>query len=117
MTQTEIEFFWPLTEQVLLDLDYTPCEEYERKKREEWAKSSVISGQYLIAGNGLTGASWGTVATTQSLSNMIEFRPNKESVGHWKVSPDLHYYVSKEPNWFVKKMTKIVLGWEWSNKN
>ena len=24
--QTEIEFFWPLTEQVSLDLDYTGCE-------------------------------------------------------------------------------------------
>jgi hypothetical protein len=26
MKQQEIEFFWPLTEQILLDLDYAPCE-------------------------------------------------------------------------------------------
>ena len=26
MYQQEIQFFWPLTEQIPLDLDYTPCE-------------------------------------------------------------------------------------------
>ena len=26
MTQTEIQFFWPLTEQIPLDLDYTDCD-------------------------------------------------------------------------------------------
>lgn len=26
MKQLEIEFFWPLTEQLPLDLDYAPCE-------------------------------------------------------------------------------------------
>jgi hypothetical protein len=26
MTQLQIEFFWPLTEQMSLDLDYAPCE-------------------------------------------------------------------------------------------
>lgn len=26
MNQQEIQFFWPLTEQIPLDLDYTPCE-------------------------------------------------------------------------------------------
>lgn len=28
MHQLEIKFFWPLTEQIPLDLDYTPCYEY-----------------------------------------------------------------------------------------
>lgn len=117
MKQLEIEFFYPLTEQIALDLDYTPSIEFAEEQRKKMWTDSVISGQYLIAGNGIGSTTWATVATNQSLSNMIEFRPNKESVGHWKVSPDLNYYVSKEPNWFVKKMTKIVLGWEWGNKN
>lgn len=26
MNQQEIQFFWPLTEQIPLDLDYAPCE-------------------------------------------------------------------------------------------
>ena len=26
MKQLEIEFFWPLTEQIVLDLEYAPCE-------------------------------------------------------------------------------------------
>ena len=35
MWQTSIQFFWPLTEQTKLDLDFTPCEEYEKQKREQ----------------------------------------------------------------------------------
>ena len=64
MQQLEIQYFFPLTEQIPLELDFTPCEEYNKKKQEEWAKSSVsvTSGQYLIAGNGLTGATtWATI--------------------------------------------------------
>jgi hypothetical protein len=112
MQQLEIEFFYPLTEQIPLDLDYAPCAAFAEEQRMKMYSNSV-----LISNGGIGSTSWATVTSNQSLSNMIEFRPNKESVGHWKVSPDLHYYVSKEPNWFVKKMTKIVLGWEWGNKN
>jgi hypothetical protein len=31
MKQLEIEFFWPLTEQIPLDLDFTPSIEYNRE--------------------------------------------------------------------------------------
>ena len=113
MKQLEIEFFFPLTEQTRLDLDYTPCEDYAKKRHEELLKSSVsiTAGQSLWAFNG------GSVTAPQSLANMTEFHPTKESVGYWLVSPELKYYVSKEPNWFVKKMTKFMLGWEWGKKN
>lgn len=113
MKQLEIEFFFPLTEQVCLDLDFTPCEEYSKKRQQELFNSvSITAGQALWAFNG------GSVtAAPQSLTNMTEFRPTKESVGYWLVSPELKYYVSKEPNWFVKKMTKFMLGWEWGKKN
>lgn len=32
MYQTEIKFFWPLTEQINLDLDYTPCKKFQDEK-------------------------------------------------------------------------------------
>ena len=111
MKQLEIEFFYPLTEQIALDLDYAPSIAFSDERRMQ-----MYSGTVLMA-NGIGSTSWTTVASNQSLSTLTEFRPNKDSVGYWKVSPELHYYVSKEPNWFVKKMTKIVLGWEWGNKN
>lgn len=33
MQQLEIKFFWLLTEQIPLDLDYTPCYEYGDEQR------------------------------------------------------------------------------------
>lgn len=110
MYQQEIQFFWPLTEQTELDLDFTPCKEYAASKY----ANSIIGGNGLcltIDGGGT--AAWGTVTSSQSLSGMLEFRPNPQSVGYWEVSKDLRYYVSVEPNWIVKKMTKLLLGWKW----
>lgn len=52
MYQQQIEFFWPLTEQIPLDLDYTNCEK---------PKLTVVSdaiGQTLFTTNGTTSAQW-----------------------------------------------------------
>lgn len=104
MKQLEIEFFWPLTEQTELDLDFTPSVMYdEQKRREKWNYNTLTinpSGTYL----GVTSA---TIAPN------FEFRPNPNSVGYWQVSPEVKYYVTAEPNWLVKKMTKLLLGWKW----
>jgi hypothetical protein len=110
MKQLEIDFFFPLTEQISLDLDYTPCQEYAaERQRQLYSNSTAIS-----IGNGGT---WGAVTSNNiSLQHITEFRPTSNSVGCWAVSPELNYYVSKEPNWFVKKMTKVFFGWEWKDK-
>lgn len=42
MKQLEINFFWPLTEQIPLDLDYTPSTKYAENKRNESFKNGVI---------------------------------------------------------------------------
>ena len=34
MYQTQIEFFWPLTEQIPLDLDYTGCDTTPKLEKE-----------------------------------------------------------------------------------
>lgn len=108
MRQQEIEFFWPLTEQTYLDLDFTPCDEYAAEKKRQLYANSVLS---IGSGIGTSVTSWSVPDI--SLKQLTEFRPNPESAGYWLVSPELKYYVSKEPNWFVKKMTKFMLGWEW----
>jgi hypothetical protein len=42
MKQLEIQYFFPLTEQVPLDLDYTESTAYgEKKKQEMWSNGSV----------------------------------------------------------------------------
>jgi hypothetical protein len=47
MYQTEIQFFWPLTEQIPLELDYTDCE------RPKYVYSEV-SGVSMLTGTGLS---------------------------------------------------------------
>lgn len=43
MNQIPIKFFYPLTEQIELDLDYTPCHNHEYQKRKEKLANSVLS--------------------------------------------------------------------------
>lgn len=50
MRQLEIQFFWPLTEQIPLDLDYTGCEKLEFEKSEFSASNILnVSGNLLNA--------------------------------------------------------------------
>ena len=53
MQQLEIRYFFPLTEQIPLNLDYSPCEDYQRQKSNLVSLNTVSS--YLVA-NGLTGS-------------------------------------------------------------
>lgn len=111
MKQLEIQFFWPLTEQISLDLDYTPCEEYAKKRQEELFKSSVsiTAGQALWAFNG------GTVSNVNVVPT-LQFKPEPNSVGYWEINKDLHVWRKNRPNWLHQKMTKVFFGWEWKDK-
>ena len=104
MQQLEISYFFPLTEQISLDLDYTLCEEYDKKKREEWAKSSVIvtSGQYLIADGGIGATTWATVSN--NLGNP-SFTINVDAM-------PITIQSKKKPNIFRRYIYKI-LGMKW----
>ena len=61
MQQLNIEYFFPLTEQIPLDLDFTLTEKYILDKRAEQAKNSVTSGMLLNVGSG--GTTWTTMST------------------------------------------------------
>jgi hypothetical protein len=54
MKQQEIEFFWPLTEQILLDLDYAPCE--PPKLTVSYTNGDTTGFAFYSTG------SWGTVS-------------------------------------------------------
>lgn len=80
MIQQDIQFFWPLTEQIKLDLDYTPCEKYNKEKL---AKSiagvnvTATNGQYVITGS--NGTPIWTTSTTFSSPALIIY-PEKTPI-------------------------------------
>ena len=43
MQQLEIEFFYPLTEQIPLGLNFKPCQEYEEQKRQQMTNQELQS--------------------------------------------------------------------------
>jgi hypothetical protein len=59
MQQIEIQYFFPLTEQIPLDLDFAPSYEYEAKKRADMIAGSVL----MSAGTGLT--TWATISNIE----------------------------------------------------
>lgn len=58
MHQLEIQYFYPLTEQIPLDLDFGPSLNYEHEKLQQRISSSV-----LIAGG--TGTAWATISNIE----------------------------------------------------
>lgn len=106
MQQLEIQFFFPLTEQIPLDLDYAPCLEYALQKQQTLYSGSVLTTQ------GISGTTW----TTANVQSTIQFRPDDKSVGYWKVGEGFQMHNKKKPNWLHQKMTKIFFGWEWKDK-
>jgi hypothetical protein len=88
MQQLEIQFFFPLTEQIPLDLDFTDCD-----KPELWTTMS------LIGGTGMTLMSTG--------SNVIW----STRLGDWEIPNE-----KKQPSKLQKFMIKYFLGWKWMGK-
>jgi hypothetical protein len=96
MQQLEIQYFYPLTEQIPLDLDFRPSLNYEHEKLQQRISSSV-----LIAGG--TGTTWATVSTIEP-SFCIDIDQTPLTV------------VSKtKPNIFRKYLYKI-MGVKWKVK-
>ena len=105
MQQLEIQYFFPLTEQIPLDLDFTPSKEYEEAKRAEMLSNSVT---YITSGDGL--------GIGSSYTTAFVIRPNVESAGSIEVTPDFHVYVKTKPNWLARFSMKKVFGWNWKDK-
>tara|TARA_B110000503_G_C6907460_1_gene313244 strand:+ start:226 stop:534 length:309 start_codon:yes stop_codon:yes gene_type:complete len=101
MQQLEIQYFYPLTEQLPLDLDYADCD-----KPKMWTTGNITTGTFL----GSTGT-----YTAWMLPNTIQFNPSNSSVGYWKVGEGLQMHNKKKPNWLHRQMSKIFFGWDWKN--
>jgi hypothetical protein len=106
MQQLEISYFFPLTEQIPLDLDFTLTEKYILEKRAEQARSSLsfTSGMGLVSiGNG--GTTWTTISN--NLGNP-SFTINVDAMPITVVS-------KKKPN-FVMRFIYKSMGMKWKSE-
>lgn len=103
MHQLEIQYFFPLTEQVPLDLDFTPSIKFVEEQRKQY-NNTVISGSYLVSG-GNTGVTWATV----SLKDMEPSFTIDVDVAPITIT-------SKEKPNFLKRYLYKILGMKWKAK-
>ena len=95
MTQLPLIFFWPLTEQIPLDLDYKDCE-----KPKLYANTVVSSG---LSGLELTTVTTGTTWVA------MEINPQKLTVDVEQVC----FKQKVKPNLFRRMIYKIIgINWE-----
>ena len=102
MQQLEIEFFYPLTEQIPLDLDYTESDEFRRELfRRETVSVLNHTGVYAYA----------------PTTNTFKIQPSPLHAGHWNVNgKDFQIFPEKRPSWLHRKLNKLLIGWEWKDK-
>ena len=108
MTQLEIKFFFPFTEQIPLGLDFTESDPSVEELEEEKRKKSLytLSGNYLIN-------EWGppTHMSSQMASLIIN---GKDTIGYLNVG-NTKLGLDSNPKWYQKLLYKL-LGFSWSNK-
>jgi hypothetical protein len=93
MRQLDIEFFWPLSEQIPLDLDYYECE------KPKHYITHPMSGTFLISNGGISG-------TTSSYL----------SAGNLFVDVDSTVFkMTEKPN-IIRRMLLSTLGLKWEKK-
>jgi hypothetical protein len=96
MYQQEIKFFWPLTEQIALDLDYTNAGKPD----------CGIGSTSFIVGNGGT-APW----TTSSYITTSQLTVTTEGIE----TPAITFTLNKKP-FIIKRLAYKFLGINWKVK-
>lgn len=104
--QTKIEFFWPLTEQIGLELDFEGCD----TKSSLYYPSSGNIGQ-TIAYNG-TSLTWATVPANP-ITPQLTITPNNPS-GYMSIG-GVNIGLEKKPNIFQRLIHRL-LGFDWKDK-
>ena len=97
--QTEMVFFWPLTEQIPLSLDYSDC---------------VPPKLYTVSNTTPTGYLFGTIMST-TVSNVpaqLTITPNNP-MGQLTIGP-MSIGLESEPKWYQKVLYKL-LGFDWND--
>lgn len=95
--QTEFQFFWPLTEQIPLDLDYTDCVKKEQK---------------VLFSTGTT-VSFVEPTWTTNIAPQLTVKPI-DSVGELQIG-GIHVGMESEPKWYQRLLYKA-LGFNWKDK-
>ena len=109
MNQLEIEFFWPLTEQTELNLDFTPSEQWNEEWRKRQWNTTATSGSFLISNGGTGVTSW-----YQPTSFVV--KPSTTNVGKWEISESMFVYRPTKPNTVIRFMAKYLLGFKWHDE-
>jgi hypothetical protein len=100
MEQLEIKFFWPLTEQIPLDFDFTESEDFSRERfRREIVSVLNYTGEYAVT------------------KAPVSMQTKPDYAGHWEVCGK-HFQIHREtkPNWFHRVMNRLLINWEWKDK-
>ena len=102
MQQTEIKFFWPLTEQTELDLDYGPTHIHYRAKGIAGVHSMPIGGSIY---------EFTTVASVP-ITPSISIQPTN-SVGNLNLG-GVSIGMQNKPKWYQRLLYKL-LGFNWKD--
>jgi hypothetical protein len=97
--QTEIQFFFPLTEQIDLEMSYEGCD----------TQPKLIRNEYPL-GNGFA-YNWATVSTT--VTPQLTITPI-HSVGELSIG-GIRVGLEKKPTWLQTQLHKL-LGFNWKDK-
>ena len=123
MEQLSLKFFWPLTEQNDLDLDYTPCDLFDQQRRDELLRSSVthITGSNVGWSSNISTkfsfTSNGQERMTISSEGIMMLPGGSGKAGYWAISDkDFRIYRNKKPNILSRKATEWIFGWEWNDE-
>ena len=111
MEQLEIEFFWPLTQQTELDLDFTPSIQWNEEWRKRQCNTTATSGSFLISNGGAGVTSW-SLPTTSS----FVVKPSTKNVGKWEITEGMFVYRPTKPNAVIRFMAKHLLGFKWHDE-
>jgi hypothetical protein len=93
MIQKEIQFFWPLTEQIPLDLDYTNCD------AQKYVYSELTGVSFLGAGAGLS-----FVSNAPTWTTSINIDTNNITI------------ISKNKQPFYRRVLYKLLGIRWEQQ-
>ena len=106
MQQLEIKFFWPLTEQIPLDLVY-----HEQKPRMDNSYGDIHPNVTKIVKIGNTTM----VDCDTSLQNYVVLGDPADTNGYWLLHPTVRVH-SEKPSWFREKIISWLMKWKWVNK-
>jgi len=101
MQQLEISYFFPLTEQVPLDLNFKPCTDYDEEQR----KKQNYTGYTLNNWNGTGATTWTTISNNIGAPS---FTINVDEMPITIIS-------KKKPNFIMKFIYKS-MGMKWKSE-